>query len=44
MRSALARIIRNSDDVRAVDKHLLAKARRYFWDFHCLIHPTMLRG
>ncbi len=44
MRSALARVIRNSDDVDVVDEFILQQARDYFWYFHTAIHPTMLQG
>jgi len=44
MRSALAEIIRTSDDVDEVDKFILQQARDYFWNFHVLIHPNMLQG
>jgi len=44
MQSALAEIIRTSDDVDVVDKFILQQARDYFWNFHVLIHPTMLQG
>jgi len=44
MQSALAEIIRTSDDVDVVEKFILQQARDYFWNFHVLIHPTMLQG